>query len=149
MPLWDGQKDGSSKGIRDHEPKGVICMYFPTETTVAMGATALVPGSQFLSVDREGFPTSEDRLELPATIEFEPRTGPDSLPHWSKATARSTAGSARVEDDEEREAALAECIGHIGLPPSSQLRVVCPAGSFLIMHREAFHRGARQHPGAR
>ena len=48
-------KDGTGKGVREHEPQSVICMYYATDTTIEMGATCLVPSSQYYSVVREGW----------------------------------------------------------------------------------------------
>ena len=48
-------KDGTARGVRDHEPHSLIVMYYCTDTTVEMGATCVAPGTQYFSVDREGW----------------------------------------------------------------------------------------------
>ena len=143
-------KDGTANGVRKHEPAGVICMYYPTETTVEMGATCIVPESQYFSVNREGWTESEDQLANGSLIRnfVGPKTGERSLEQWRQVRAAS--GSiGKIQDDDAREAALAECIANLGMDPSSQKRMVVPAGSFLIMHRDVYHRGARSWPGAK
>ena len=143
-------KDGTGKGVREHEPQSVICMYYATDTTIEMGATCLVPSSQYYSVDREGWFQSEDRLENGghSLDEDAPTTGEASLERW-RGLAQATGGVGSIEDDDEREAKLAGCIANLGMAPASQLRMVVPAGSFLVMHSHCYHRGGRAWPGAK
>ena len=67
--------DGTGKGIRQHEPRDLITMYYATETTLEMGATCVIPNSQYYSINREGWYNSEDRLENGALLPAGPKTG--------------------------------------------------------------------------
>ena len=46
----------------------LVCVYryYPTETSVDMGPTVIIPGSHLFSVDRAGHWTSEDRIQISA-----------------------------------------------------------------------------------
>jgi hypothetical protein len=46
-------KDGNHVPLRDHRPRHVMAMYYPTDTTLAMGPTAVVPGSQYLECNKQ------------------------------------------------------------------------------------------------
>ena len=59
-------RDGTPRAVREHAPRGLICMYYPNGCTLSMGPTTVCPGSQYLAPDREGFPQSEDRLDIGA-----------------------------------------------------------------------------------
>ena len=63
-PGGEGQtlhKDGFSK--RRHRTRWTLAMYYPQETTVEMGPTALVPGSHYFNTEEAG--TARDEMALP------------------------------------------------------------------------------------
>jgi hypothetical protein len=74
-------KDGTPLAVRDHLPRNCICMYYPIDTVLDMGPTAIVPGSTYWSVDRTGFMQSEDRLDFA----LQPARNPEGLAQWSKS----------------------------------------------------------------
>jgi hypothetical protein len=152
-------KDGTSKGVREHEPRDVIVMYYAAETTVQMGATCVCPGTQYLAVDREGWYNSEERLPLHDACGRARRTGAaltgaDSLSRWRAASAKAQLGTPPLAtqgtaDTTARQARLVEGLSSsLGLHPPRERRMVVPAGSLLVMHRDVFHRGGRAWPGA-
>ena len=63
-PGGEGQtlhKDGFSK--RRHRTRWTLAMYYPQETTLEMGPTALVPGSHYFNTTEAG--TARDEMALP------------------------------------------------------------------------------------
>jgi hypothetical protein len=63
-PGGEGQtlhKDGFSK--RRHRTRWTLAMYYPQETTLEMGPTALVPGSHYFNTEEAG--TARDEMALP------------------------------------------------------------------------------------
>lgn len=60
-------KDGTGTVVREHFPRTIGAWYYPHETTVIMGPTAIVPGSHLFGIDRNGFPHSEERIDLRMT----------------------------------------------------------------------------------
>ena len=135
-------RDGSVRGVREHAARGVILMYYPAGCTLEMGSTAIVRGSQYLTVDRDRWPQSEDRLDVGEA----PPQGTDddtARAHWQKLDAEA-ARAPRITDAAARDAAMAAPIERLGLAAAqAQLKVVVPPGGFLIMNRECHHRGTR------
>ena len=57
-------KDGTNFGLRDMRPEKAITMFYPNGADFEIGQTAVVPGSQYFSVDRgPNWVHSEDRLQ--------------------------------------------------------------------------------------
>ncbi len=66
-PGGEGQtlhKDGFSK--RRHRTRWTLAMYYPQETTLEMGPTALVPGSHYFNTAEAGTAREEMALPVPA-----------------------------------------------------------------------------------
>ena len=57
-------KDGTGTVVREPFPRTIGAWYYPHETTVIMGPTAVVPGSHLFGIDRAGFPHSEERIDM-------------------------------------------------------------------------------------
>ena len=55
-------KDNYNHWPRTHFPDGVICMYYPQDVDEEMGPTKLLPGSQYLQLDREKDFRGEDYI---------------------------------------------------------------------------------------
>ncbi len=106
--------------VRSHRPQWVMTFYYPQETTVELGATRVLPGTQYWNVDHEieGFEQGEDRLGL----------------------------SDPALQDEAPEAADARLAARPGeLDPSiASVPLEVPKGSLLLVNFDLFHRGARR-----
>ena len=66
-PGGEGQtlhKDGFSK--RRHRTRWTLAMYYPQETTLEMGPTAIVPGSHYFNTEAAGTAREEMALPVPA-----------------------------------------------------------------------------------
>lgn len=155
-------KDGTPLAVRDHLPCNCICMYYPIDTVLDMGPTAIVPGSTYWSVDRTGFMQSEDRLDFA----LQPARNPGGLEQWSKSLGGWNALSGfgdNIEDLSERdqriEGAVGLLLGQDGAvagdrePAATtdaagqilrQRFVEVKGGSFVIIHHDLFHRGSRR-----
>ena len=137
--------------MRDHLPRELLCLYYPSGATVSMGATSIISGSPYFSVDREGFQW-EDRL-IPqlspeAVQERAVATGVTELSAWREAmeAAHSTERGGGVEYDAV-DARLAEAALLVGPEAGLRMRFVeVPPGSLVLCHRDLFHRGSRREP---
>lgn len=155
-------KDGTPLAVRDHLPRNCICMYYPIDTVLDMGPTAIVPGSTYWSVDRTGFMQSEDRLDFA----LQPARNPGGLEQWSKSlngwNALSGFGD-NIEDvsvrDQRLEGAVDLLLGQDGAVAGErdaaattdaagqmlrQRFIEVKGGSVVIIHHDLFHRGSRR-----
>ena len=118
---------GTRGGIRSHRPYWILAFYYPQNTTVEIGATQVLPGTQYWNVDREdtGNTAGEDRLEL-------------SL----KRDEFKTSSSLRELDRYIEQQWLT-------LDPETPPEAVeVEKGSVLLVHFDLFHRGARNVDGS-
>jgi hypothetical protein len=61
--VQDGTDHGNTQStVRDPLPRHVIMFYYAQDTTLDMGPTSIIPGSQYYSVDRLGAGSSEHSL---------------------------------------------------------------------------------------
>ena len=106
--------------VRSHRPQWAMTFYYPQDTTVELGATRVMPGTQYWNVDHEieGFEQGEDRLGLNA---------------------------APVPADETNEAADARLATRPREldPRCESVALEVPKGSLLLVNFDLFHRGAR------
>ena len=109
---------GLRAGLRSHRPNWAMVFYYPQETTVELGPTYIVPGSQYWNVNHEynGNVYGEDRLN----IDSQQTQNPDA---YDLELAQSVKAL-----DERLEA----------------FPVLVPKGAVLIVHFDLFHRGSRQ-----
>lgn len=114
---------GTRNGIRSHRLNWAMVFYYPQKTTVELGATEILPGTQYWSVDREqpGATAGEDRLDL----QFE-TDGVNSDPDLGVRDARLRQNV--MDFDEQTE----------------PIRLEIPKGSVVLVHFDLFHRGTRQ-----
>ena len=98
--------------MRDVLPRHVIMFYYCHDTTLDMGPTGIIPGSQYYAIDREGAPSSEHGLPM-----------------------------APGEDLATRDASLDAAGGLLrgGVPGADgelfgQLKIQVPAGTLAIVH---------------
>ena len=116
---------GSKGGMRSHRPNWAMVFYYPQETTVNMGPTEILPGSQYWNVDREGDgrPEGEDRLD----------------PGFE--------GRARQGLTEQQIQHELDCHVKSLDPGLEPLKLVVPQGSLVLVHFDLFHRGTRHTAG--
>lgn len=109
-------KDDNHVGERDHRPRWIMGLWYPTAVTLAMGPTAVSTGSQFLSVDNEAW------VELtpdPETAKADINSGSNAA--WSHVLAARGSG--------------------LG---GSQRKLDVEAGSIALIHFDILHRGTAQ-----
>eukprot|EP00927_Polykrikos_kofoidii_P077909 TRINITY_DN74795_c0_g1_i1.p1 TRINITY_DN74795_c0_g1~~TRINITY_DN74795_c0_g1_i1.p1 ORF type:complete len:648 (-),score=74.86 TRINITY_DN74795_c0_g1_i1:225-2123(-) len=59
---WHKDSYFGRRRMRSHRPRWVMALYYPQDTVLDMGATALLPRSQYLTVDHEHRRSREDLL---------------------------------------------------------------------------------------
>ena len=113
---------GGKGGIRSHKLEWVMVFYYPQKTTVELGPTEVLPGTQYWNVDREHTDNTrgEDRLGL----DFE-RQGAGTSPDLAL-----------------RDRLIAEQWQTLdrGITPK---RLIADPGSLFLIHFDLFHRGTR------
>ncbi|MEM7364964.1 MAG: phytanoyl-CoA dioxygenase family protein [Pseudomonadota bacterium] len=109
-------------GLRSHRPNWAMLLYYPQETTVDMGPTQIIPGSQYWNVDHEGHDVGEDMLDL--------RFNADKV--------------GTMPDLDERDERIAKTVSAFDAQtPSTPITV--PAGTAVLTHFDLVHRGSRKH----
>ena len=105
---------GLRAGPRSHRPNWAMLFYYPQDTTVELGATEIIPGTQYWNVDQEidGYAYGEDRLDY----KFDPTKEPDE----------QIAASAKRLDAN-----------------IFATHIVVPKGSAVLVDFDLFHRGTR------
>ena len=113
---------GTRGGIRSHLPNWAMVFYYPQTVTLDMGATEILPGTQYWNVDREGSGRTEgeDRLD-------------------SKVQAGAFNKMSEDERDQHLQKQVPELDRHL-----EPLRLVLPKGSLVLVHFDLFHRGTRR-----
>lgn len=100
-------------------------MYYPQDTVLEMGPTAVLPGSQYWTVDHEEGTAKERHI------------GEDRLSYEAAGHIRKKTGD-HSETDRLNEEATRELDSNL-----KEMFVTVPAGSFAILHYDLFHRGTR------
>ncbi|MYD43183.1 MAG: hypothetical protein F4W90_04735 [Gammaproteobacteria bacterium] len=112
---------GTRGGVRSHRPNWAMVFYYPQAVTIDMGATEILPGTQYWNVDREdsGRTEGEDRLD---------------------PTFQQESMNAMDEDSRDRHlhAQLASFDRDV-----EPMRLVLPQGALVLVHFDLFHRGTR------
>ncbi|MAW29367.1 MAG: hypothetical protein CMP98_11255 [Gammaproteobacteria bacterium] len=108
-------------GLRSHRPNWAMLLYYPQDTTVDMGPTQIIPGSQYWNVDHEGHEVGEDLLDL--------RFNADKV--------------GTMPDLSERDERLAETVHGFDAQTSS-MPITVPAGTAVLTHFDLVHRGSRK-----
>eukprot|EP01047_Picozoa_sp_COSAG01_P026575 COSAG01_NODE_1717_length_9398_cov_83.738574_4_plen_516_part_00 len=113
-----------------------------------MGPTSIVPGTQFLGIDREGFPHSEERIDRRMAPPKSVRGWQDALLDWN-GHALSVFGLLGVDPASgdlplaERESRIADFAALFGDPTLIERKLTVPAGSLVIKHQDIVHRRCR------
>ena len=113
---------GGRGGMRSHRPNWAMAFYYPQETTVDIGATEVLPGTQYWNVNREHIddPAGEDRLGR----------GLGQIPSQERSSLQTIDGKLRE--------AASELDRHV-----QPLRLEVPKGAVVLVHFDLFHRGTR------
>ena len=104
-----------------------------------MGPTSIIPGSNLLGVNREGFFHSEDRIRAELAA-------PQSLEEWTGAMREHPerdVGTAAADAERERSAVQA-----LRSPGLVERKLCVKAGTIVFMHHDLVHRASRAEPGA-
>ena len=109
---------GLRAGLRSHRPNWAMVFYYPQETTLELGPTYVVPGSQYWNVNHEIDDNTygEDRL-IPT----------DQDDKNSESYDLALANSTKTLDKTLR-----------------PFPILVPQGSVVIVHFDLFHRGSRR-----
>lgn len=142
-------KDGHHVPLRHHHPRWLIGFYFPGDTTVEMGATGIMPGAVYTTVDRtsRAFDNLGDRLEDHHLASQPPQAAAEAAER-KKAHARGISGKAPADVvaatlREPEELAMRE------LGASAATQIECKGGTVLLMSYNMFHRAGRRQVGSR
>eukprot|EP01043_Picozoa_sp_COSAG02_P014883 COSAG02_NODE_621_length_19442_cov_39.261166_11_plen_680_part_00 len=111
-------KDGHHVGERDHRPRWIMGLWFPHSVSVAMGPTCVIPGSHYLSIDKERW--------------F------DLLPKAMREDAGSLLASGSAVARDQLLETAANTFGSV------QRKLTVAGGSIVFMHFDLLHRGSRQ-----
>lgn len=120
--MWHKDSYWGFRLVRRHRPRMCMMLYYPQETTLNMGPTHVLAGSQYWTVNTEGQASNEDILR--------PADGSVSM---------FAAGSQK-----EREAKLLEAQESLSYTVED-VALTVPAGSCVLMHYDLFHRGSARH----
>jgi hypothetical protein len=150
--VQDGTDHGNTQStVRDPLPRHVIMFYYAQDTTLDMGPTSIIPGSQYYSVDRLGAGSSEHSL------------GSDLYDNTDEDLARRDAGIQSAgtilsqgldEAKAEREQRLAGATqSELGAQAEQEVfqekKLTVPAGTLAIVHHDMLHRATRHVDGCR
>ena len=113
---------GTRSGVRSHRPNWAMAFYYPQAVTIDMGATEILPGTQYWNVDREGTGRTEGEDRLDANF------------HQGSMNAMST-----TERDRYLQAQVPTFDRHV-----EPLRLELPKGALVLVHFDLFHRGTRR-----
>lgn len=113
---------GTKGGMRSHRPNWAMAFYYPQATTIDMGSTEILPGTQYWNVDREGTGRTEGEDRLDASFD-------------QAAMNRMSIA--------ERDSCLANQVLDLDRRLEPQ-RLELPKGSIVLVHFDLFHRGTRR-----
>jgi hypothetical protein len=144
--------------VRDHRPRQIFGFFYPGDVPLGNGPTAVLAGSHYPAVDRIDPTTavhvtnSEDGLpqELPQHLQHvvssEDRLQPDvpgKRGPLSGASAPIDDEAALVRADEQR---LAVAAAMLGVVEMEEIKLICKAGTVVLVHHDLFHRSSRRLP---
>ena len=123
---WHRDSYWGVQRVRHHRPRWLLCMYYPTAIELAMGPTAIAPGSQYYSLPADGDgsarptepPTRHDRIDDPQRL-----MQGDDLP------ARDGLLRAAIESID---------------PAMREVPMTVEAGSVGFFHYDIYHRRMRR-----
>ncbi len=113
---------GTRGGLRSHRPNWAMVFYYPQAVTLDLGATELLPGTQYWNVDREGTGRKEGEDRLGG------HDGQEDINAMNSA-----------ERNRYLQSQLADFDRHI-----EPMQLTLPKGSLVMVHFDLFHRGMRR-----
>ena len=127
---WHRDSYWGVQRVRHHRPRWLLCMYYPTAIDLAMGPTAIAPGSQYYSLPADGDgsacptepPTRHDRID-----------DPQRLMQGDDLAARDRLLRAAIESID---------------PAMREVPMTVEAGSVGFFHYDIYHRRMRRAAGA-
>ncbi|CAJ1431987.1 unnamed protein product [Effrenium voratum] len=127
--MWHKDSYWGFRKVRRHRPRWCMLLYYPQDTTVTMGPTCILSGSQYWTKDTEQSEVGEDIL-LPNSQEQSMFLPQGSLQH-----------QAAVMNE-----AKSNYLGHHA-HLVEDLALTVPAGSCVLMHYDLFHRASCRQSG--
>lgn len=123
---WHRDSYWGVQRVRHHRPRWLLCMYYPTAIDLAMGPTAIAPGSQYYSLPADGDgsarptepPTRHDRID-----------DPQRLMQGDDLAARDRLLRAVIESID---------------PATREVPMTVEAGSVGFFHYDIYHRRMRR-----
>ena len=127
---WHRDSYWGVQRVRHHRPRWLLCMYYPVAIELAMGPTAVAPGSQYYSLPADGDgsarpperPIRHDRID-----------DPQRLMQGDDLAARDRLLRAAIESID---------------PAMRELPMTVEAGSVCFFHYDIYHRRMRRAAGA-
>ena len=127
---WHRDSYWGVQRVRHHRPRWLLCMYYPAAIELAMGPTAIAPGSQYYSLPDDGDgsarptepPTRHDRID-----------DPQRLMQGGDLPARDRLLRAAIESID---------------PAMREVPMTVEAGSVGFFHYDIYHRRMRRAAGA-
>ena len=108
-------------GVRSHRPNWAMVFYYPQAVTLDMGPTAILPGTQYWNVNREGTGRTEGEDRFDGTLR------PEDMHRMTEAE-RTCFFERQVREFDR----------HV-----RPLQLELPKGSLVLVHFDLFHRGTR------
>ena len=112
-------------------------------------ASAVLPRSHLLGIDRRGFRESEDRLQADLIPPNPARGSPDAEEAWAQKHAAALLSENNPDlavRDEARVRGARELLGDDSM---EEVFVTVPGGTVVLCHHDLFHRASRSEQGAR
>ena len=128
--MWHKDSYWGFRKIRKHRPRWLMMLYYPQETTIDMGPTCIMAGSQYWTKNTEHSAYGEDIL----------------LPHSGVQSMFLPPGSPSLQSRALQEAKANYLKQDAGLVQDLELTV--PAGTCVLMHYDLFHRASSRLPGS-
>eukprot|EP00429_Kryptoperidinium_foliaceum_P006091 CAMPEP_0176016356 /NCGR_PEP_ID=MMETSP0120_2-20121206/7806_1 /TAXON_ID=160619 /ORGANISM="Kryptoperidinium foliaceum, Strain CCMP 1326" /LENGTH=564 /DNA_ID=CAMNT_0017349345 /DNA_START=137 /DNA_END=1831 /DNA_ORIENTATION=+ len=122
--MWHKDSYWGFRRVRSHRPRWCMVLYYPQETTIDIGPTHVLAGSQYWTLDTEGFNPGEDILM--------PEDG--SISMFVNGSPEERAEKLRQAE----ESLVTSHYSHLVEP----FPLTVPAGSCVLMHYDLFHRGS-------
>eukprot|EP01052_Picozoa_sp_SAG31_P044576 SAG31_NODE_7826_length_1588_cov_1.928811_3_plen_129_part_00 len=125
--------------VRDHRPRHVIIMYYPIATTLELGPTAVLPTTQYSSVDRAGFHNSEERLSpfMRPPIGMDAQFPAGECGYWQRASSAENQLTKSQSLEAQDAARLSNAVELLGDPNLAEHKICVPAGSVVSPTRLA------------
>ena len=127
---WHRDSYWGVQRVRHHRPRWLLCMYYPTAIDLAMGPTAIAPGSQYYSLPADGDGSARP-TEPP--IRHDLIDDPQRLMQGDDLAARDRLLRAAIESID---------------PAMREVPMTVDAGSVGFFHYDIYHRRMRRAAGA-